>query len=157
VRGGDEHNKGHSIDGEGGTTDNGDSGGCGWKWKGGRHSERRERTAMITRRKEGRGRGGGDDTPMDNNDEDDDDDDDNDNDDDDNNDDNDNGDDDGDGNRDNNNSTIKQCMGVRKRRKMVAAMDDGQRQKWQLLRRNSAWGIKEEECMTIDNSRLHDG
>jgi hypothetical protein len=28
-------NEGHSIDGEGGTTDNGDLGGCGWKWKGG--------------------------------------------------------------------------------------------------------------------------
>jgi hypothetical protein len=26
-----------------------------------------------------------------------------------------------------------------------------------LLRRNSAWGIKEEERMTIDNSQLHDG
>jgi hypothetical protein len=68
----------------------------------------------------------------------------------DNNDDNDNH--DGNGNGNNNNSTIKQCTGVRKRRKMVAAMDEGQRQKWQLLRRNSAWGSKEEECMTIDNS-----
>ncbi len=73
------------------------------------------------------------------------------------NDDNDDGNDDGNGDGDNNNSTIKQCTGVRKRRKTVAAMDDGQRQKWQLLRRNSARGIKEEECMTIDNSRLHDG
>jgi hypothetical protein len=40
---------------------------------------------------------------------------------------------------------------------MVAAMDDGQRQKWQLLRRNNAQGIKEEEHMTIDNRQLHDG
>ncbi len=92
---------------------------------------------------------------MDSNDDDDDDDnDDNDNDD---NDDDDDDDNDGDGDGDNNNSTIKQCMGVRKWRKTVAAMDDGQRQKWQPLRRNSARGIKEEECMTIDNSQLHDG
>ncbi len=93
--------------------------------------------------------------PMDNNNDDDDDDDDNDNDDNNNNNNNDdndnddnNDDDDGDGDKDNNNSTIKQCTGVRKRRKTVAAMDDGQRQKWQLLWRNSARGIKEEECMT---------
>jgi hypothetical protein len=45
---------------------------------------------------------------------------------------------------------------VRKRRK-TPAMDDGQQQKWRLLRRNSARGIKEEERMTIDNSQLHDG
>jgi hypothetical protein len=62
------------------------------------------------------------------------------------------GDDDGNNNDNNSNTTIKQCTGVRKRRKMVAAMDDGQQQKWRLLRRNSARGIKEEECMTIDNS-----
>ncbi len=94
--------------------------------------------------------------PTDNNDDDDGDADDNDNDDDDDDDDDDR-DNDGDGDNNNNNSTIKQCMGVRKRRKTVAAMDDGQRQKWRLLRRNSTRGIKEEECMTIDNSRLHDG
>ncbi len=100
---------------------------------------------------------------MDNNDDDDDDDDDDNNDNDNNNHDNDDGNDDGVGNGKgnsdggNNNSTIKQCTGVRKRRKMVATMDEGQQQKWQLLRRNRAWGIKEEECMTIDNSRLHDG
>jgi hypothetical protein len=105
---------------------------------------------MITRRKEGRGRGGEDDMPTNNNDDDDDDVDD---------DDDDNDDNEGNGNGDgnNNNSTIKQCTGVRKRRKTVAAIDDGQRQKWQLLRRNSARGIKKEEYMTIDNSRLHDG
>ncbi len=148
-RGGDEHNEGHSIDGEGGMTDDGDLGGCGWKWKGGQHRERRERTVTITRRKEGRGRGGGDDTPTDNNDEDDNNVDDNDNDDDnDNNDDKDNN---------NNNSTSKKCTGVRKRRKTVAAMDEGQRQKWRLLWRNSTRGIKEEERMTIDNCQLHDG
>ncbi len=33
--GGGECNEGHSIDEEGGTTDDGDLGGCGWKWKGG--------------------------------------------------------------------------------------------------------------------------
>ncbi len=104
---------------------------------------------MITKRKEGRGRGGGDDTLTDNNDDDDDNDDDN------NNDDDGNG--NGDGNGNNNNSTIKQCTGVKKRRKTVAAIDDGQRQKWRLLRRNSTRDIKEEECMTIDNSRLDDG
>jgi hypothetical protein len=81
--------------------------------------------------------------PTDNNNNDDDDDDDNnDNDDDDNgdNNDNDNDDNDGDGNGDgnNNNSTIKQCTRVTKRRKTVAVMNDGQQQKWQLLRRNSA-------------------
>ena len=134
--GGGERNEGHSINGDGGMTDDGDLGGCGWKWKGGWHSERQEWTATITRRKDGRGRGGGDNTPMDNNDDndnnDDDEDDNNDDDDDDNNDDNDDGDDDGDnggnGNDDNNNTTIKQCTGVRKRRKTVTAMDDGQRQ-----------------------------
>ncbi len=108
---------------------------------------------MITRRKEGRGRGGGEDTPTDNNNDDDDDDDDNDDDDDDgDNNDDDDGDDNGDSNDDNNNSTIKQCTRVRKRRKTVAAMDDGQRQKWQPLWRNIAQGIKEEERMTIDTS-----
>ncbi len=93
--------------------------------------------------------------PMDNNDDDDDNDDNDDNDDDDDDDNDDDGDGDGDGNgdsdEDNNNSTIKQCTGVRKRRK-TPAMDDGQQQKWRLLRRNSARGIKEEERMTIDNS-----
>ncbi len=84
--------------------------------------------------------------PTDNNDDDDDNDDDANN----NDDDDDDDDDDGGGDGDNNNSTIKQCKGVRKRRKTVAAMDDGQRQKWRLLQRNSARGIKEEECM-IDN------
>jgi hypothetical protein len=111
---------------------------------------------MITRRKEGRGRGGGDDMPMDNNNDDDNDDD---NDNDDNDDDNDNidRDNDGDDDDDNNNSTIEQCTGVRKRRKTVPAMDDRQRKKWRLLRRNSARGIEEKEHMTIDNSQLHDG
>jgi hypothetical protein len=121
-----ECNKGHSMDGEGGTTDDGDSGGCSWKWKGGRHCKRREWTAMITRRKKGRGRGGGDDTPTDSNNDDDDDDDDNNDDDDDDKDNNNNNNNDGEDDDDNNNSTIKQCTGVRKRRKTVAAMDDGQ-------------------------------
>jgi hypothetical protein len=80
------------IDGDGGTTDNGDLGGCGWKWKGGQHSKSWERTATIARRRDGRGRGGGDDTPTDNNDDDDDNDDDKD-----------------DNNGSNNNTTIKQC------------------------------------------------
>ncbi len=39
---GDELNKGHSIDGNDGATDNCDLGGCGWKWKDGQHSKRRE-------------------------------------------------------------------------------------------------------------------
>jgi hypothetical protein len=85
---------------------------------------------------------------MDNND----DDDDNDNDNNDKDDDKDEDDDSSDGNGNNKNSTIKQCMGVRKRRKKVAAMDDKQRQKWRLLWRNSTRGINEEECMTMDNS-----
>ncbi len=59
-------------------------------------------------------------------------------------------------NNNNNNTTIKQCTEVRERREMVALMDDVRQQKWQLLRRNSIRGIKEEECMTIDNRRLHD-
>jgi hypothetical protein len=97
---------------------------------------------MIIRRRDGRGRGGGDDTTMDNNDED------NDNDNNNNNDDN---------NYDRNNTTIKQCTGVRGRRKSVAVMDDGGQQKWHLSQRNSARGIKEEKCMTIDKRQLHDG
>jgi hypothetical protein len=62
---------------------------------------------MIARRRDGRGRGGEDDTTVDNND-----------------DNNDNNDDDEDNNEDNdnnNNITIKQCLGVRGRRKTVAA------------------------------------
>jgi hypothetical protein len=54
------------------------------------------------------------------------------------NDDNDDNDDDNDNdnginNSNNNNTTIKQCAGVRGRRKTVAAMDDGPQQKWRLL------------------------
>jgi hypothetical protein len=38
---------------------------------------------------------------------------------------------------------LKQCMGVRGRRNMMVAMDDGRRQKCRLQRRNSARGIEE--------------
>jgi hypothetical protein len=103
---------------------------------------------MIARRRDGRGRGGGDNTPTDNGNDDNDLDDNN-------NDNDDNNNNNGDGN--NNNTTIKQYTGVRGRRKTMAAIDDGQQQTWQLLRRNSAWGIKEEEHMTIGNRQLHDG
>jgi hypothetical protein len=106
---------------------------------------------MITMRRDGRGRGGGDGKLTDNNDDDDandnddNDDDNDDNEDDNNNDDNDDDNDDNDkddnghGDNDNNNTTIRQCTGVRGRRKTVGAMDDGRQEKWQLLRRDSAW------------------
>ncbi len=81
--------------------------------RGGRNSERQEWTATaVARRKNGRGRGGGDNATMDVNDDDDDDDN-----------------DDDDNKNDNSNPTIKQCMGVRGRSKMMVAMDNGRQQK----------------------------
>jgi hypothetical protein len=83
-------------------------GGCGWKWKGGQHSKRQDWIARTVKKRDGRGKGGGDNMTMDNND--------------DNNDNNNND----NNNTNNNNTTIKQCTGVRGRRKTVAVMDDGQ-------------------------------
>jgi hypothetical protein len=81
-------------------------GGCSWKWKGGQQSKKQEWTARIVRRRDGRGRGGEvnatPDNKYDNNDN--------------NNDINDNSNNNDDNN--NNNTTIKQCTGVRGRRRL---------------------------------------